>query len=403
MIGSGTAALAPRLLGDLLPRAMAADSSYGPLSATADANGFFLPAGFSSRVVARGGEAVGATGHVWHGAADGGATFATGDGGWIYVSNSEVDSGGGGVGALRVDSAGDIVGAYAIASGTSRNCAGGPTPWGTWLSCEETWNGQVWECDPTGARPAVARPALGSFNHEAAACDPVGEAIYLTEDSSTGRLRRFRPTVWGDLTTGVLEAAFVAVDGTVSWSTSTTGAATFNGGEGAWYGDGKVWFTTKGDNRVWELDVRANPQRIRVLYQPSGTNPVLTGVDNIVGSPSGDLFVAEDGGNMELVLLDTAGVASPFLRLNHTSSELTGPAFDPSGTRLYLSSQRGGTSGVTYEIRGPFRTAPPTTTTTTTTTTTATTTAPPPTTTTVAPASTTTTVKVRGRKPPKSR
>ena len=66
--------------------------------------------------------------------------------------------------------------------------------------------------------------------------------------------------------------------------------------------------------------------------------------------------VAEDGDNMELVLITPGGVVSPLLRVTGQSgSECTGPAFGPGG-RLYLSSQRGGTgSGITYEVRGPFR------------------------------------------------
>jgi secreted PhoX family phosphatase len=57
--------------------------------------------------------------------------------------------------------------------------------------------------------------------------------------------------------------------------------------------------------------------------------------------------------------------------LNQSGSELAGPAFSPDGSRLYVSSQRGGTgSGITYEIAGPFRASPPSTTTTTTATTT---------------------------------
>jgi secreted PhoX family phosphatase len=75
--------------------------------------------------------------------------------------------------------------------------------------------------------------------------------------------------------------------------------------------------------------------------------------------------VAEDGGNMELVILSPEGAVAPFLRSNVLGSELTGPAFDPSGTRLYVSSQRN--PGRTYEVTGPFRTSttpPPTTTTT---------------------------------------
>ena len=93
---------------------------------------------------------------------------------------------------------------------------------------------------------------------------------------------------------------------------------------------------------------------------------MLTGVDNVTVARSGDVYVAEDGGNMELVLLSPDGGVAPFLRCTASGSELTGPAFDPSGTRLYLSSQRN--PGRTFEVRGPFRTstAPPSSSTTTT-------------------------------------
>ena len=225
-------------------------------------------------------------------------------------------------------------------------------------------------------RPWCARRWARS-DHEAAACDPVGQYVYLTEDAGTGKLRRFRPTVWGDLSAGTLEAAVVS-GSTVTWTSTISNGTSFNGGEGAWYADGKVWFTTKGDNRVWELDVRSTPNTIRVIYDDNTSpNPVLTGVDNIVGSASGDLFVAEDGGNMELVLIEPGGAVSVFLRvLNQSGSEIAGPPSARTASRLYFSSQRGPTgsgSGVTYEVTGPFRTpAPPPTTTTTATTTTTT-------------------------------
>ena len=82
----------------------------------------------------------------------------------------------------------------------------------------------------------------------------------------------------------------------------------------------------------------------------------LSGVDNIGASRAGDLIVAEDPGNLELVLIAPDCGVSPLVRLHgQPTSELAGPAFDPLGRRLYFSSQRGGFSGITYEVEGPFR------------------------------------------------
>ena len=79
---------------------------------------------------------------------------------------------------------------------------------------------------------------------------------------------------------------------------------------------------------------------------------MLSGVDNVTLSASGDLYVCEDGGNMEVVVLSAYGGVSPFLRMDIDGSEVTGVAFDPSGTRMYVSSQRN--PGTTFEITGPF-------------------------------------------------
>jgi hypothetical protein len=348
-------------------------SPYGPISDSADANGLRLPAGFTSRVIAVTGQLVPNTTHPWHPLPDGGACFPMSDGGWAYTSNSEVPLAGGAA-MIRFNASSDIVEGRTILAGTSVNCAGGPTPWGTWLSCEEWDGGRVWECYLDG-RVALPRPALGVFTHEAAAVDPGRRTLYLTEDEESGRFYRFVPDSWPDLGSGRLYAARVKWDdarelgGDVRWRRVPTGVSArlspmfehttaFDGGEGCWYDAGLVYFATKGDNRVWSYEDAS--RRLEVIHDPV-LNPdsPLRGVDNVTVSKSRDIYVAEDGGDMQLCLITPERVVAPFLELEgHDRSEITGPAFNPAGDRLYFSSQRGVNNegfGVTFEVHGPFR------------------------------------------------
>jgi secreted PhoX family phosphatase len=351
-----------------------AASSYGRRLAP-DERGIRLPKGFRSRVIARGEQPVAGTGYEWHIASDGMATFPTGDGGWILVSNSETLDGG--ASAIRFAADGEIADAYRILAGTMQNCSGGGTPWGTWLSCEEVEGGHVWECDPAGRRAAVELPAMGAFKHEAAVVDPRGKRIYLTEDLPDGGFYRFTPRRWSDLATGLLEIATVDRRGRTHWSevpdpaalTTPTrrqvpGNTKFARGEGLWRDGRVVYVATTADHRVHAYDIER--ERFDVLYDglASRTAPLLR-VDQLTATRAGEIFVCEDlaTDEIDIGVIERGGVAR-FLSVTgaeHSMSELTGVTFDPSGSRMYFSSQRAGGSdgvpgpGAIYEISGPFR------------------------------------------------
>lgn len=395
---AGAAGLAP-MLAALPARAQSSHfdfSALGPLREP-DANGIMLPDGYVSRVVAVSGmRPVSSSPYLWHIYPDGGATFATGDGGWVYANNSEFPLLGG-AGALRFDRDGNAVDAYGILKNTTANCAGGATPWGTWLSCEEFDLGRVWECNPLGGTAdARVRPALGVFKHEAVAVDPQRKILYLTEDDGSGRFYRFVPSAadWpagaarpalgaGKLQVlrfaGLADSAYPGADfdvmqpHRVEWVDtvlpgiaqgavrsifgSKSPGSVFKGGEGLWYFQGIVYFSTKGDNRIWAYDAAA--QTLQAIYDFSradADNAVLSGVDNLTVSQFGDVLVAEDGGNMELCVVRPDRSVRVLLRVTgQDGSELTGPAFSPDGSRLYFNSQRGGRrergNGITYEVR----------------------------------------------------
>ena len=412
-----------------------APGPYGSLEGRRpDGNGLVLPEGFSSRIVAVGGTGVGATDYTWPLFPDGKGTVATPDGGWILACNHEVfdfqtiGESAGGASAVRFDSGGSILDAYPILEGSHSNSRGATTPWGTWLSCQEAHqgDGRIWECDPTGDSPAVPRNALGVRTHGSVAVDPLGGHCYMTEAHRDGRLYRFRmldeSASGAALADGLLEAMVVDPDGGVSWipvpdpsgTVAPTRVQAADGfvtpvGGGVWVHDGSLLFTTALDDRVHAVDL-AN-QRHSVVWDGSGHRQPLVGIGDLTVAPaSGDLFVAEDRGDMELVLIGTEGLVAPFCRMvgdDHRLSAITGPCFDPSGTRLYVSSLRGRGEalvrdvveaidwgdgvegrhvGVTYEVSGPFRPRPVVDLSTG-----STTTGPPPTTTTVSPAGTVTT------------
>ncbi|MDB9925800.1 PhoX family protein [Hyphomicrobiales bacterium] len=355
-----------------------------------DVSGVLVPEGLKCTLIAKSGEKVHGD-HVWHGSPDGASVFPTKDNGWIYVSNSELGGSKGGAGAIKFNQNGQIEDSYSILENSNRNCSGGSTPWGTWLSCEEHDKGIVWETSPfrDDNRFPKKRKILGAFRHEGAAVDPYNNYIYMTHDDMAGFFYRFIPG--GEVYTdafydkGELQAAKVNKNGSIVWLKvpdpfvkyesiieQLPEATPFERGEGIAYFDGKIFFTTTNDHRVWLFDPVKN--KLSIFYDGKENfgikNPFswiknwreenqdkpLRSPDQITVSNGGYPLVAEDGDNMELCFLDHNGFAKPLVRIEgHWLSEITGPAFSPDGSRLYFSSQRGksgsrSTGGMTFEI-----------------------------------------------------
>jgi len=372
-----------------------------------DSNGMLdLPPGFSYQVLQRVGDPM-TDGFNVPGAPDAMACFAGDDDSWVVMRNHEIHEGspvdptlgfadnrGGGVTRLVVDrKSGVLRSSNFVLTGTSRNCAGGPSPYG-WLSCEEVGepgHGYVFLCDASASTLQAPHklPALGRFPHEAAAFDEATGITYLTEDTSDSAIyrhlpdHRTKPFIGGELQAlkvsskdrfrlsegpkvgDAFDVEWVSVADPQALKASTRdqahnmGAAFLSRGEGAWFAEGHVYIcsTDGGPNRrgqLYRLDILSGGMDRLTLVAQAESEDSFANPDNITVSPWGDVFLAEDGGAPNGVhVLKPDGSLHHFARnaLNGGKSEIAGVCFSPDGNWLFLNLQW---EGLTLAITGPF-------------------------------------------------
>lgn len=437
-----------------LSRLIAGAASYGPLLRMSEGYGdlltdpagiFNLPKGFSYKIISRTGNTM-SDGFFVPGLPDGMAAFPGSDGRSILIRNHEVnptsanklgafgdgnellksiDPGmfydfargkkpalGGTTTLIYNTNTGEVEKEYLSLAGTLRNCAGGPTPWNSWITCEETVikkddiyeqdHGYVFEVPATmDIQLADPRPIkeMGRFNHEAVAVHPASSIVYLTEDAHDGLLYRFIPNVKGNLRSGgKLEALAIKGRGsfdTRNWESQTikpgqtvetewialenidppeddlrlrgfaAGAARFARGEGMWFGNDAVYFACTNGGAIKKGQIfryipskfegtrkeTENPGMLE-LFIESPSAELIENADNITIAPNGNLFICEDGPGVQFLDIVTPdGEISKFGKNIYNDSELTGCCFSPDGSTLFINIQN---PGITFAVTGPW-------------------------------------------------
>lgn len=313
--------------------------------------------------------------------------------------------GGGGTTSLEVrvnpDGSRELVRDFISLNGTIVNCAGGPTPWASWLSCEETTEGEtvviteegrtyggrerdhgyIFEVSASAEAEVDPVPlrAMGRFVHEAVALDPATGIAYETEDRGTAGFYRFIPDQPGRLAAGgrleilgirdqpgyitnfgqrmgvTLPVVWIPIDDPDPAEAETNplavfqqglgrGAAVFSRLEGCWYADDSIFFhaTDGGDaelGQVWQYRPTGESGGDLTLVFESPDASVLQSPDNITVSPRGGIVICEDTEGAYVRGLTPDGRIFEFARNIANGREFAGACFSPDGETLFVNIQ----------------------------------------------------------------